>query len=34
MSTNAERIRQNADMDFAITDEDMALLDGLNDAEK
>ena len=29
-STNAERIRQNADLDFEITDEDMARLDELS----
>ena len=32
-STNAERIRQNADVDFEITDEDMVLLDELGDIE-
>ncbi len=30
-STNAERIRQNADVDFEIADEDMSRLDGLSD---
>lgn len=32
-STNAERIRQNADVDFGIADEDMARLDALSDIE-
>ena len=32
-STNAERIRQNADVDFEISNEDMARLDGLSDLE-
>ena len=32
-STNAERIRQNADLDFEITDEDMAQLDELTKTE-
>ena len=30
-STHAERIRQNADVDFEISSDDMALLDGLSD---
>ncbi len=30
-STNAERIWQNADVDFEIADEDMSRLDGLSD---
>lgn len=30
-STNAERIQQNADVDFEIADEDMSRLDGLSD---
>ena len=32
-STHAERIRQNADVDFEISNEDMARLDGLSDLE-
>ncbi len=32
-STNAERIRENADVDFEISGEDMARLDGLSDLE-
>ena len=32
-STNAERIRQNADLDFDITDEDIARLDELSGIE-